>query len=261
MGEVIGEEPSYVGPYQDPLDSVINAPVYFALRQVFNYNVSMTHLRDVLEYVKGNFSDVSLLGVFADNHDFPRFLNLTYDFSLLKNALTYVLMSEGFPIIYYGTEQGFSGGGDPNNRESLWPHYNTTSEMYAFIAQLAQFRLENLPDFLNQQTELCANDRFLIFSRIPEVHKLLVIVTNFGESVSGHFSCESLSLAQLDGNIYQNIWDEEEEVTIRNGSLTFVVEAGLPKVYRHVLQTSACSNQFASLTLFAVTIIMRTCFL
>jgi alpha-amylase len=33
-------------------------------------------------------------------------------------------------MIYYGTEQMFNGGGDPNNRESLWPHYYSQASMY-----------------------------------------------------------------------------------------------------------------------------------
>lgn len=32
--------------------------------------------------------------------------------------------AQGIPIVYYGTEQGYSGGNDPANRESLWPNYN-----------------------------------------------------------------------------------------------------------------------------------------
>lgn len=38
--------------------------------------------------------------------------------------------SQGIPVIYYGTEQELNGGNDPQNRESLWPHYDTHSEMY-----------------------------------------------------------------------------------------------------------------------------------
>ncbi len=38
----------------------------------------------------------------------------------LLAALTYLLTEDGIPCIYYGTEQDFTGGNDPANRERLW---------------------------------------------------------------------------------------------------------------------------------------------
>lgn len=37
----------------------------------------------------------------------------TYHYLHDSNALVYSFMTEGIPIVYYGTEQGFSGSGDP----------------------------------------------------------------------------------------------------------------------------------------------------
>jgi alpha-amylase len=40
-------------------------------------------------------------------------------------------MAEGIPIIYYGSEQGFNGGNDPDNREPLWTsNFNNETELY-----------------------------------------------------------------------------------------------------------------------------------
>ncbi len=44
------------------------------------------------------------------------------DWTAYKNALSFVLSST-IPIVYYGSEQGFNGGADPQCRESLWPHH------------------------------------------------------------------------------------------------------------------------------------------
>jgi len=43
------------------------------------------------------------------------------------------ITSIGIPIVYYGTEQYFAGGNDPNNREILWRNLDTNSEMYKFL--------------------------------------------------------------------------------------------------------------------------------
>ena len=86
-----------------------------------------------------------------DNHDNPRFLNLNPSTTALKNELTLVIMGDWIPIVYYGTEQGFNGGSDPNNRESLWPHMSTEHPLYKFIQKLAQFRKSLGKEWLQQE--------------------------------------------------------------------------------------------------------------
>lgn len=74
--------------------------------------------------------------------------------------------SQGIPIIYYGTEQGFSGGDDPNNRESLWPHYDTSSQLYQYISTLTNFRKKvGSPVFGAKQVERYVDDQFFAFTR------------------------------------------------------------------------------------------------
>lgn len=82
----------------------------------------------------------SVFGGFLDNHDNQRFLNLNPSHTSLKNALAFLMMGDWIPIVYYGTEQGFNGGSDPYNRESLWPSLSTANPLYKFIQTLAKFR-------------------------------------------------------------------------------------------------------------------------
>ena len=52
-----------------------------------------------------NFKDVESLGLFVDNHDNNRFLNLYNGAQTrYKSALAFVLMERGIPIVYYGSE-------------------------------------------------------------------------------------------------------------------------------------------------------------
>ena len=39
-------------------------------------------------------------------------------------------MLQWVPILYYGTEQAYNGGNDPDNRNSLWPNFKTDHDMY-----------------------------------------------------------------------------------------------------------------------------------
>ena len=69
-----------------------------------------------------------LLVNFLDNHDVARYaspVDSCYTDAesarrKLHNALSLMLTQDGIPCIYYGTEQDFSGGNDPENRERLF---------------------------------------------------------------------------------------------------------------------------------------------
>lgn len=69
---------------------------------------------------QGKFIDVDALGIFVDNHDNARFLNQYNDVTRFKSALLFAQTARGIPFFYYGSEQAYSGGNDPQNRESLW---------------------------------------------------------------------------------------------------------------------------------------------
>ncbi len=76
-----------------------------------------------------SISDISMLGLFSDNQDNPRFLSYCNKgkdscLKLYKGWITFNLMSVGIPVIYYGTEQEFNGGNDPYDRDAIWFSFN-----------------------------------------------------------------------------------------------------------------------------------------
>ena len=79
---------------------------------------------------------------FIDNHDVPRFLFASGgDKAALHNALSLLYTEDGIPNLYYGTEQDFSGGNDPANREVLWTTgFPTDGATFTHIAKLARIR-------------------------------------------------------------------------------------------------------------------------
>jgi alpha-amylase len=87
---------------------------------------------------------------FMDNHDVERFLN-TGTVEALHVALTYLMTTTGIPCIYYGTEQQFSGGNDPSNREVMWlgnaaaglAPYDTTNATFQHIKTLGALRKQH----------------------------------------------------------------------------------------------------------------------
>ncbi len=103
------------------LDACLDFPLYFVLEEVIKGFTSPYYLRDRYERFKTLYADHGGGGryfvTFVDNHDqmsrpYRRFMcNNPYPQQAVL-AIGYLLTSQGIPCIYYGTEQGFDGGGD-----------------------------------------------------------------------------------------------------------------------------------------------------
>lgn len=70
---------------------------------------SISSLVDMLDSVKTDCADTTLLGSFSENHDVPRFASLTSDLALAKNVIAFTILADGVPIIYAGQGQSTSG--------------------------------------------------------------------------------------------------------------------------------------------------------
>ncbi|KAK7109594.1 uncharacterized protein [Littorina saxatilis] len=230
MGEANnGDRTCYTGGYQGPLPSVLNFPLYWAMRRAFNEGQSMTQINKSLALQRKCFKDTSVLGLFVDNHDFPRFLNLSDDTALLRNALTYVMFGQGIPIIYYGTEQDFHGGNDPHNRESLWPCYNQTSSTYLFVKGMLAMRHRLAVYFpLNNQVELYADDHLMVFTR-GALSQILVAITNVGQNAN--ITRTLTNLPFKDKTTFINVDHANDTLVVQNASFTISLQHGYPKVY------------------------------
>ncbi|KAF8919512.1 glycoside hydrolase family 13 protein [Mucidula mucida] len=145
MGEVFGDENvDPVAAYQGPnaLDSVLNFPMYNALKDAFSIpgDLNISQVADVLEQSKAKFHDTTVLGNFLENQDVPRWHSHTVDPQAMYNAMTWTFMGDGIPIVYAGQEQYFSGSADPYNREPLWPSGYTATPAYTLISELNTIR-------------------------------------------------------------------------------------------------------------------------
>lgn len=138
-------------------DSVLDFPLYFLVNEVFARGRGATilieeHYREVEQ--THDPSSWDKLVTFIDNHDMPRFLSeelANHHQDRLHLALSFLYTSRGIPCLYYGTEQNFSGGRDPANREnmfdghygqgpSLGDNFNMTHPTYLHVARLNNLR-------------------------------------------------------------------------------------------------------------------------
>lgn len=173
MGEVFNGNDGYVGDYQNYVSGLFNYPMYFTIKDVFMYGKSMRQIAERWGLNQKNFRDVDALGIFVDNHDNARFLHSQGDWRLFKSALAFALTARGIPFFYYGSEQAFNGGNDPENREVMWRSFDTNHEIYKFTKTLNRARAaQNTVNNIFQ--EKWADDTFYAYSR----GQFLVTLTN-----------------------------------------------------------------------------------
>ena len=164
FGEAFDGDDVLLGTYTQPgmLDSVFYFSQHYSVfPDEFEYAHDQTQQKgtDQIEQLwsqrRIHYSDVPQpggIGVsparslvnFLDNHDVERFLSSegsNGDKPALLNALTLQMTEEGIPCLYYGTEQEFSGGNDPANREVLWTtNFNQSTDTYQHFSKLARLR-------------------------------------------------------------------------------------------------------------------------
>ena len=127
------------------LDAALDFPLYFVLEDVIKGFKDTFHLRNRYERFRKDYADHGEAGryfvTFVDNHDqmsrpYRRFLYQNPFAKQAVLAIAYLLTSQGVPCIYYGTEQGFDGGGDNDSyvRECMfggkWGAFNTTGHHF-----------------------------------------------------------------------------------------------------------------------------------
>lgn len=212
MGECFDGRPDYVGAYQGSVNGLLNYPLYFTLNNVWAYGQSSYQIRQLWQNLNTYFSDIDALGVFVDNHDNERFLNRNGNQNMLKNSLAFVFFMRGIPILYYGTEQGFAGGNDPQNRETLWTNFNPNSDLYKWITTLVTYR-KKFQVWSLDFTERYVDDNFYAFSR----GKVLVTTTN---QTAGSFSRTISYLPFSEGTKVCNIFYQTQDcLTVTGGKI------------------------------------------
>ena len=145
------------------LDAALDFPLYFTLEEVIKGFASPAFLRaryDAFRHVYADHGEAGRFFVtFVDNHDqmarpYRRFM---HDNPFPRQAVLaagYLLTSQGVPCLYYGTEQGFDGGGPDDSyvRECMFGgswgafdsagrhFFNPDHEIYRGIRDIAAVR-------------------------------------------------------------------------------------------------------------------------
>lgn len=253
VGEVDSGDLPFVAPYQGgALSGVLSYPLFFTLRNVFGSQASMRALGQAWRDGLGAYKDPSLLGVFTDNHDNPRFMNAQKDVGLYRGALAYSILSDGIPIVYYGSEWLLSGGGDPDCREALWesagggggggggnPYDAASAPLGPFITTLnAHRKSAQLWGPGSEQVERWQDDQFYAFSK---GNTTLACFTNVGSNGGSQTrSVTYLPPAWAPGTKLCNVLDCKVCATVQEGPVIEVGVEGGEGVAVYSIDTPQC---------------------
>ena len=223
MGEVDNGNINYVVNYQGVVDGTLQYPLFYVLRNLFlDSSNSLYGFREFNQSMQV-FPDQGLLCPFVDNQDNSRFLNGNNNIMAFQNAIAWTMTTLGIPILYYGDEQGFSGGNDPNNRETLWGYMNQTSEMYLFVQKVVQFR-KQMQVWLYDWVERYADNNFYCFSRGFAMMCFSNTPNNLYYEVTYH--------PYSNGEVVCDVLWPGDCVTITGGSMQVVLLGGQCKLYQ-----------------------------
>jgi alpha-amylase len=275
IGESTTANVSYLSSRQSypvGLDSALSYPLYYAITDAFGSGTdffapgenspgaesaiagphggaaprrSLRRVAEVWEEYRAKMPNPAVLGNFVDNHDQPRFLWYQPDIVLLRNALVLIFMSPGIPIVYYGTELGFTGkvhasqcdtatndagypasGGDPCNRQPFWMpdlgEVNATG-MTSFLRDLNKARRE-ITDLHEWPKMIFVSDVLMAFSR----GGLLVLLTNTAKKTHFNPLClKATSLPFKVGAHVHNLLNKQQQWMVSGSGLCLPVSEPL----------------------------------
>ncbi|KAI0691609.1 alpha-amylase [Earliella scabrosa] len=185
LGEISQNDTSYVAPYTEVIDSVLDYPTWSTLVTAFQNSAgNITALAGNVWAAQASYKNGEMMtGSFLENHDQPRFQSLTSDEALVKNAMAWPFVQDGIPILYYGQEQGYQGGLDPANREALWlSGYDQDKPLVTHVKILNAARRASIAansKYLTTPAKLYAvTPSTLAVSKPP----MLALLTNVGNS-------------------------------------------------------------------------------
>ena len=218
IGEAFRGDVNYVADYQNHLDSVFNYPLYYTIESSFCG--SFRNLEGYWFNSRPIFPEPEYVSTFVENHDNPRFLYRCNNRAKFTNAVVFSLLWEGVPVFYYGGEQYYAGGEDPNNREPLWDNYNTNSELYKILGKVHDLR-KKVEIWNLEIVQRYADDNFYSFSR-GDVLACFTNTVSLQRTITYH--------AYNEGDKLCNILDTDDCVSVSGGAININM-GEYPKIY------------------------------
>jgi cyclomaltodextrinase / maltogenic alpha-amylase / neopullulanase len=240
---VVGEIQGYPAGWFPQLDGQYNFLAPWVCMEMLRGNVSGRNCGEVLnDWVADATIEHALKSwMIVDSHDTPR---LTAQLPNEKDRMMMLalhMMLPGSPFVYYGTELGMLGGGDPENRAPMrWDLMDKKNKTLAWIKSLIAMR-KKLPALRYGNFQALRTESLLAFTRTTDKMRdtVIVIANPTDRSVTETFSHRIGSLMS-----WQPMQDQlsKEKLVQKSGLVTIEVP---PKTVRIFTPLTPGENGFS----------------
>ncbi len=201
----------------DQFDAVMNYPFTRNCLHYFVYQrISTKQLRESITKLQmDHMQQVNeVMFNLLDSHDTPRFLTLAEgDKSKLKLAAAFQFTFSGAPCIYYGTEIGMEGAGDPDCRRTMqWDEQSWDKELRSYYKKLISLRKKHNALRRGSLQWIDCKDDVLAYIRETPEEKIFVFINNN--------DTDSIQIVNIECDTVVDILNEEV-LNTKNGELTF----------------------------------------
>lgn len=192
LGEVWNDNTRYLQLYQDAgINGLTNYSLYNGITATFSRAGSSSSLINAIQKEKF-FKTPALNGIFIDNHDNPRYPSV-HGKAYTKQALTFIMTYPAIPVIYYGTEIGMEGKGDPDNRRDMaWDSVSDNNQMLSFYKTLTAIRQAHPAITDGQITAYKTSKDLLAYSVTKDGEGILVAMNLRNKALSESINLEVL---------------------------------------------------------------------
>lgn len=221
------------------IDTLLDFPLYFAIRQAFAKGESIRDLAISLshDYL---YPSPDILVTFLGNHDVIRFMTEPgATIEGLKLAYTFLLTARGIPHIYYGDEIAMQGAKDPDNRREFpggWPGHprnafeksgRTPEEQSVFehVRRLTHLRAQLEPLRRGAMVNLAVTGQTYAYARVTDHDSVIVVLNNGKEPATVAFK------ALPDRAILEDRLGVAHDVRVEDGALKIALPARTGAIY------------------------------
>ncbi len=178
---VVGEISGYPESWEEAVDGVFNFMAPNIIVEAVKGNITGNKASRLLERMTQDASLDHLLRSWThlDNHDSARIASILPDPKDRALAWAGLFTLPGSPVIYYGSELGVPGAGDPANRAPMpWDKVTDNNPDYAWVKKLTHFRTRHRALRVGDFTPL-ETDSLIAYSRTTDkVRDSVIVVIN-----------------------------------------------------------------------------------
>lgn len=178
---VVGEIWNNPAGWSPSLDGVFNFLVREMVMQMANGNTTGPEANNLLAEVVHDtgINELMKCWTILDNHDTPRLKNLFPDQWARQMAVGLQMSYPGCPNVYYGTELGLAGAGDPMNRAPMpWDKLNDSNDEYKFYREILMIRKSHRALRVGDYRKLSSRS-LVAFERVTDkVGETVVVLAN-----------------------------------------------------------------------------------